>query len=740
MGMVSWLTTLSGEREDVPRRFEARAELTLSRDDALPLREVPLRPDPLTPFARAYAQLRDDLHESAEVVIDLMPVTQAQRRQRRRDVLAAERPTSTKSGSNWTGELMAGLNGQAASRRSPRPVNRRQDVGPLQQLDDRADVRRRSSKLLSVEPMFALQVLIRTSSEVKGRPEAHLHALIACFEQWSGDNSFRVAGRNLLGLAHLGSDVAWRRRGFDRRMNTGLFKPEREVHVSAGELAGLLKPPTTHCKAQNVVRSGGVIPPPPQGLPAFAFQPDVLPLGKVRTHDGERAVGVYVKDTYFAYFGGRSRYGKTETAINQFIHLARSGHGCFFLDPHEDALNRIRPYLTDVADRVVELNLAPRGGAHRQAGWNLFSMEGRDREHIEGRVSAVVDSFASALRWGEINNRALTLTTMASQALLELAVALPPELAPTIFQINTLLANEDWREAVIPVLSAPNREFWRTRFAKLQPEAITPVTNLIDRLRSSVSVSALLGSSRSTYDVRRAMDQGQIVLACPAGTGDKDRLVANFLVYDLLQAALSRKDLGPDKRRPFYLVLDEVQTFDGASRGNLAALLEQSAKYGVRALLCNQNPERLTPSTFDAVTTNRSHLSATVLNARAARLIAKEWGDMVAPETIGRLERFTYLTSVTLKGQVTPPFLVRGLEVCETWADHCGDAEAIEAMNDTIDRNLRRRPVADTVADLDTLDERILAHLRGGRQGVDKRSHPTAAAHGRGRHQRVRRN
>ena len=27
------------------------------------------------------------------------------------------------------------------------------------------------------------------------------------------------------------------------------------------------------------------------------------------------------------YFAGRSRYGKTETAINQFLHLVRAGHG-----------------------------------------------------------------------------------------------------------------------------------------------------------------------------------------------------------------------------------------------------------------------------------------------------------------------------------------------------------------------------------------------------------------------------
>ena len=64
-------------------------------------------------------------------------------------------------------------------------------------------------------------------------------------------------------------------------------------------------------------------------------------------------------------------------------------------------------------------------------------------------------------------------------------------------------------------------KYWSLRFPKLSPEAITPVTNLIDRLRSSANVAALFGSSRSTYDVRRAMDQGLVVLACPAGTGTK---------------------------------------------------------------------------------------------------------------------------------------------------------------------------------------------------------------------------
>src|SRR5207247_913398 len=156
-------------------------------------------------------------------------------------------------------------------------------------------------------------------------------------------------------------------------------------------------------------------------------------------------VGVRLKDTVFSYFAGRSRYGKTETAINQFIHLARSGQGCFFLDPHEDAISRLKPYLSSVAGRVVEINLAPRGGSKTQATWNLFSMKERGSEGKEARIDIVVNSFASALRWSEINNRALNLTTQAAQSLVELAVVLPEDLAPTVFQITTLLSNDEWR-------------------------------------------------------------------------------------------------------------------------------------------------------------------------------------------------------------------------------------------------------------------------------------------------------
>ena len=149
----------------------------------------------------------------------------------------------------------------------------------------------------------------------------------------------------------------------------------------------------------------------------------------------------------------------------------------------------------------------------------------------------MVDAFASALRWDEVNARALNLTTQAAQALVDLAHRLPAELAPTIFEIPVLLSDDDWREAVLPHVSAPVRQLLPERFPRLSPEAITPVTNLVDRLRASPSTAALLGNPLASYDIRAAMDRGLIVLVCPGSGSGRDRLIANFVVYDALHGA-----------------------------------------------------------------------------------------------------------------------------------------------------------------------------------------------------------
>ncbi len=675
-----------------------RCELRLARPGHEPLAQLALDPDPLQGFARLIADLNEGLTENVEVAIDLMPATAgAGRRLRRRLLRGAHRDTSHMG----VGEVLAG------SRRTGRG-----SAGEM--VGHRAERENISSRLLHAEPMFQAQILLRCSSELPGQSRQNMQALLGCFDAFAAVNSLRVVGVRL-GLWFLGSDIPGRRGSFDRRMASGLFRPARESVLTAREIAGLLKPPSVHCRSQNVLRLGPAAHPPPKTLPQFTGQAGLLPLGQVSGENGERMVGVSLKDTFFSYVAGRSRFGKTELAISQFLHLVRAGHGGMFIDPHEDAIARIKSCLTEkeLAERVVELDLTGPRSHEGQPGWNLLAVHGLSSEDRERRVEAIVDAFSSALGWGERNNRALTLTTQAAAALVELAGALPGELSPTVFQIATLLSDARWRETVLPVLSGPRRQFFNERFPLLSGEAITPVTNLIDRLRSCTPLAALLGAQASSYDIARAMNQGRIVLACPGAGGARDRLVANLLVYDLLHAAKSRARIAPERRRPFYVFLDEIQTYDGASSGNLAALLEQSAKYGLRAVLCNQNPERLTNATLNALTTNRSHLLTTALNAHAAALIAREWGEDPGPQAITSLPRHTFLAQVTHNGELTRPFLIHTRSVPDLYPD-AYRPDQVPAVQPTIDQASDRRAASETLAALETLDERIQEHLNRG--------------------------
>jgi len=683
-----------------------RAELVLARASSEPLRVVGLDPDPLSGLARVFDALDPAGGDAGSVCVDLLPVTPGKRRRLCRRLLRRARRSSPSTSS--TDEL-AELLGAGDHRREGAP--------PAEVVEQRVGRQALARKLGTDEPLFEMQVLLRIASPIPGRAKAQLAAMLATFDAFAGENHLRVSGVRIPGIVFLGSDLPGRRRSFDRRFASGLFRPSRRRVVTASEIAGLLKPPSRRCTAPNVLRSGGAVPPPPPGLPTFAGQPGLLPLGKVETEAGERMVGVPLPDTFFFYMSGRSRFGKTETAIGQFLHLARSGQGCLFLDPHLDALERIKGYLTEegLRERVVEVTLAD---PDRQPAWNLFAVAGRSRRRAAGQVDAVVDSFASALRWDEINARALNLTTQAAQAMVDLAHRLPPELAPTIFEIPVLLSNEDWREKVLPHVSASVRRFFTERFPLLPPEAVTPVTNLIDRLRAAPATAALFGNPLATYDVRSAMDGGKIVLVCPGSGSGRDRLIANFVVFDALHAAKSRADHSPELRRWFSLWLDEVQIYDGASSGTLAALLEQVAKYAVRALLLNQNPERLTAATRDAVTTNRSHLVTTALNSKGAALLARELGGELAADTIGQLPRFHSLASVTLDGEISRPFRLAGVPVEELFVDEC-HPEGLHELDAAIDRSLHRVPVAETLDRLDRHPQEIVKHLAASRQAVD---------------------
>lgn len=700
----------------------ARAELVLAKDSTQPLRAVPLRPDPLQALAAAVYDVRQDLGERVQVCLDLLPLTAAKVQHVRnrwiRNLGTRGDSPMRQAAASLTGgysvgalirQVLLGANPTGGQVRRPRPPAGRGGSRPRSSAEP-VDV----DKLSGAEPVFAVQVLIRAESEIPGRAEAHLHQVLAAMDQWrSGQNWWRVAGPNLR-LLHIGADHWPRRRGFDWRFRTGEFSPRKHSLVTPSEIGGLLKPATRHCAARNVARSGGLIPPAPRELPVYGGQPDLLPLGFVRRADGGQAlVGAPLDETLFSLRTGKAGCGKTELALVQAVALARSGHGVWFLDPHRDGWERAKPYLCrdGLYQRIWEIDLTLRNDEARQCGWNPLSMHGRRREHIYDQTSAVVTGIASALAWGDGANRAQTILTKACETLCELGLKLPSDLQPTLFQIRTLLQDEDWRMAIMPHLSGGLKAYWATSFRSYSADAIPVVTNVIERLAASPALRAFLGQPRSTYDARRALDTGRVVMVCPQGTGTTDRIVTCLLIFDLFNAALSRRDLPAEQRRPFHAFIDELTVVDGAARGTIAAIVEQLRKFGVRGHFMTQMASRLSATTRTSLLQNQSILATSTAEIDAAKTVTRQWGDVIDPNTVVQLEKYHHIVSVTMNGRTTEPFLVRGPQLGVDLFGEDHHPERIPALDAAIDTNLRRRRIHDVTKELDQLDNRIRAHL-----------------------------
>ncbi|WP_316782815.1 type IV secretory system conjugative DNA transfer family protein [Streptomyces sasae] len=685
--------------------YVARAELLLAMSDHRPLASLGLHPDPLQQLATALSGVRTEDGERADVVLDLLPVPERQLSRRRRRLLASSRRRGPSAyGERLTGSLGGeGLLGSVSSawhggksgggqraQRLPRMTDLREGIGKFEPARG---------------PFFAVQLLLRTEASHPNAARARLNQILAVFAATSGENYLKA--RRPKSRRAVAS--------FDRRFETGEFRPRRRQWLTVPELSGFLKPPTRSCSASIVVRSGGVVPSAPSNLPVYTGQADLVPLGAVTYPDGRERIGAArVKDLLFALMLGKSGHGKTEEALVQAIALAHNGYGTWFLDPHGEAWARAKPYLThpQVTSRLWEINLAEADDDQLVVSWNPLSMERRRAADVQKVVRAVTEGIAAAQDWGDHAPRARTILARAAQALALLNFKAVtdgnPAAQATVFQIRTWLVDEEWRTALLPFLPTSVQEYWQHTFPRVAADAVPTVTYAIDRLDTSPALQAFFGNPVSGYDVREAMDTSKVVYVCPSGS-EADALVACLLIHDLHRAGLSRQDTVREQRATFWAWIDELTALDASSKGFLAAICEQLRKYEVRLTGMTQMALRLSSITRQSLMQNRSLLATCAADQDEAEFVARRWNGQVAAETITALPKYHYLMSLTLDGEPTSPFRVRGLPVEQIFARYNNPA-GITALDKAIDTNMRRRRVGDILEALESLNATVLAH------------------------------
>jgi hypothetical protein len=180
----------------------------------------------------------------------------------------------------------------------------------------------------------------------------------------------------------------------------------------------------------------------------------------------------------------------------------------------------------------------------------------------------------------------------------------------TLLELQPFLTDREFRLRVVGKLqNAGVREFWLARFERLsrgaQAAYVEPVLNKAGAFTSDPYLRALLGQERSTINLRRIMDRGDVLLVNLAKGQLKENalLLGALLVAKLQLAALSRSLLPEGRRRSFHLFIDEFQNFATDTFGEILA---EARKYGLSLTVAHQHLDQL-PSDLRAALLGNVH-------------------------------------------------------------------------------------------------------------------------------------
>lgn len=308
--------------------------------------------------------------------------------------------------------------------------------------------------------------------------------------------------------------------------------------------------------------------------------------------------GIRQTDRLFHLYAiGKTGTGKSTLLETLVLQDIRAGRGCAVLDPHADLVARLAKSIPEERrSQLVYLN-AP--DPTQPFGYNPLRRIPKDKIPLaaSGLMEAWKKLWVEA--WGVRMEHILRYTLYA---LLEYGKATLPD-------ILRLLSDIGYRQEVIArVTNEQVRTFWLSEFPKYNPryrqETIAPIQNKVGAFLADPRLYRILVKPKVDVRFRRLMDEGKILLV-NLGKGelgeDSANLLGSLLVTTLSLAAFSRVELPLSKRRPFFIYVDEFQSFTTLS---FAGTISELRKFGVGLVLANQHLHQLEPAVLHAVLGN----------------------------------------------------------------------------------------------------------------------------------------
>lgn len=159
------------------------------------------------------------------------------------------------------------------------------------------------------------------------------------------------------------------------------------------------------------------------------------------------------------------------------------------------------------------------------------------------------------------------------------------------------------------------------------------------------------------------MDQGKILLVnlSKGKLGeDNANLLGALLITKLGLTALSRGDILEEKRRDFYLYVDEFQSFVTDS---FIDILAEARKYRLNLILANQYLNQIDEKIREAVFGNIGTLISFRVGAEDGKYLEQEFYPVFSQEDLVNLPCYTAYLKLMIDGKTSEPFSAKTLKL-----------------------------------------------------------------------------
>lgn len=376
----------------------------------------------------------------------------------------------------------------------------------------------------------------------------------------------------------------------------------------------------------------------------------VTPIGITNYQSKRIPFGIKKNDrSGHIYCIGKTGSGKSTLLLNMAIADISHGDGVGIIDPHGDLASQLLSYIPK--ERIRDVIYFNAGDREYPIAFNPLECTDKENRHLV--ASAIVESLKKLWidSWGPRLEHILRNTILS----------LMHRTDTTMLDIVPMLTNHDFRrEVMYSIDDQALREFWYKEYDPLPPqvkqEHIAPIVNKVGIFATHPILRNILGQKKSSFSIGGCMNSKKILIInlSKGHLGEAGTSVLGSLLLTHFQTeSLRRAKYPPHFRTPFYLFIDEIQSFMTLS---FADMLSESRKYGLCLFLTHQFIDQLSEEVRTAILGNVATLIAFRVGSIDALFLKTEFHPVFDEIDLVRIPAHSIYLKLCIDGTTCVPF------------------------------------------------------------------------------------